>query len=148
MPSTTMGGVKVLLPLEQCRTPAASAETQCAAAVAVSPATATTARAGSKGPTAASVRQRTAAGLRSCAAPRFNGDAAGAAFADHHARMQKQQQFGRGTAGGMGRKQPVELAGLGADLLAMKRDARDIVAGPAFGAACDNHFAAFRLDKL
>jgi len=43
--------------------------------------------------------------------------------------MQEQQEFSGGTAGGVGREQPVEPVGLAADLVAMQRDARDIVAG-------------------
>src|ERR1700753_1069770 len=94
------------LPLARSRTTAASAETRCAAAAAASPATATTAPAGSRDRAAASVRQKQAAGLRSCAKPRFDRGGARASLAHHHAGMQKQQQFSRGTAGGMGRKQP------------------------------------------
>src|ERR1700721_3307102 len=143
-----MGCATAFPPLAQCRTTIASAETRSAVAAAVSPATATTVRAGSKDRAAASARQRKAAGLRSCAAPRFDGGAARTCLADHHARMQKQQQLSRRTAGGVGREKPVELAGLGANLLAMKCDARDIVAGPTLGTSCDNDIAAFRFDKF
>src|SRR5579859_7080750 len=143
-----MACAKAFPPLAQCRTTAASAETRSSGAAAVSPATATTAPAGSKDRTAAPVRQRKAAGLRSCATPRFDSCAARISLADHHARMQEQQQLGCRTAGGMGRKQPVELAGFEANLLTVKCDAGDIVAGPAFRASSDNDIAAFRFDEF
>src|SRR5579872_1110528 len=103
------------------RTTAASAETRCAAAAAASPATTTTAMAGSTGRAEAPVRQKRGVSPPSCAAPRFDGSRAAATFARQHARMQKQQQFGRRTASGMGREQPVELGGLKAHLLTVKR---------------------------
>src|SRR4029450_12043817 len=62
--------------------------------------------------------------------------------------MQEQQQLGGGTAGGVGREQPVELVGLAADLVAMKGYARDIVAGPALGAARGDDAEAFGLDEF
>src|SRR5271169_4630561 len=136
------------LPWAQCRTIAASAETRCAAAAAASPVTATTAGAGPAGPAAGPVRRTRAAGLRSCAAPRFYRCGANAALAHHHARMQEKEQFGRRTAGGVGREQPVELAGLLANLFAMKRHAGNVVIGPFFRAPRNDEVTAFRLDKL
>src|SRR6476661_3238109 len=62
--------------------------------------------------------------------------------------MQEQREFGGGTAGGVGREQPVELVGLAADLVAMQGYARHIVAGPALGAAGGDDAKAFRLDKF
>ena len=66
----------------------------------------------------------------------------------HHARVQEQQQFGGGTAGGVGREQPVELVGLGADLVTMQRHARNVVAGPAFGATGGDDAASLRFDEF
>src|SRR6202171_1469515 len=96
-------------PSARCRTTAVSAEIRSAAAAAASPATATTATAGSTGPAARPVRRTTAAGLRSCASPHFDGCGACAALAHHHAGVQEQQQFGGRAAGGVGREHPVEL---------------------------------------
>src|SRR6267142_2133809 len=62
--------------------------------------------------------------------------------------MQEQQEFGGGTAGGVGREQPVELVGLAANLVAMKGYARDVVAGPALGAAGGDDAKSFRLDEF
>ena len=59
--------------------------------------------------------------------------------------MKEQQQFGGGAAGGVGREQPVELVGLVADFIAVPGDARDIVAGPALGAAGGDDAAAVDL---
>src|ERR1700744_4453766 len=123
------------LPWARCRTTGASAETRCAAAAAASPATATTESAGCAGPGAAAVRRRRGASLRSCAAPRLDVGATRGRFAHHHAAVQEQQQLGRRAVGGVGREQQRELVGLGADLVAMKSDAVDVIVGPAFGAA-------------
>src|SRR6516164_9815001 len=128
------------LPSARCRTTAASAETRCAAAAAASPATATTEMANSAGPGAGPVRQRRAEGLRSCASPRF--DRLHVALARHHAGMQEQQQFGGRSGGSMGREQPIQLAGLIANLVAMQRHAGNVVTGPCLRAARDDNVAA------
>src|SRR6201995_4333099 len=129
----------------RCRTTAASAEIRCAAAAAASPGAATTAPASSTVPAAAAVRRTKAAGLRSCAAPRFDVQPH-AALAHHHAAVQEQQQLGGRAAGGGGGEQPVELVGLVADLVAMQRDAGNIVARPGFRAAGGDGTEPFRLD--
>jgi len=48
----------------------------------------------------------------------------------------------------VGRKQPVQCVGLGADLVAVQGDAGDVVIGPALGATGGDHAAAFRLDEF
>jgi hypothetical protein len=48
----------------------------------------------------------------------------------------------------VGGEQPVEPAALGADLVAMARDSRDIVGRPQFGAASSQRCAALRLDEF
>src|SRR6266851_8101470 len=135
------------LPWARYRTAALSAGIRCGAAAAASRGAATTAPAGSTGPATAAVRQRKAGGRRSCASPHFYCRTQ-ATLAHHHARMQEQQQLGGRAAGGVGREQPVELAGLAANLVAMKRHARDIVARPSFRAARGDNAADFRFDEL
>src|SRR5690242_1772514 len=108
-------------PLARYQTTAVSAGIQYGAAAAASPATATTARAGSIGPAARSVRRMKEGARRSCASPRFDGRGARACLARHHAGVQEQEQFGGGTTGGVGGEQPVQRVGLVADLLAMER---------------------------
>src|SRR5258706_7107353 len=130
------------------RTTAASAATRRAAAAAASPAAATTGLAGSTAPAAEMVPRKKEEGRRSCASPRFDSRGARASFAHHHARVQEQQQFGGRAAGGVGREQPVELVGFVANLVAMKGDARNVVAGPFFGAAPGDNPAALRVDEL
>ncbi len=57
-------------------------------------------------------------------------------------------ELGGGAVGRMGREQPVESAGLGADLVAVQREPRGVVLRPALGAARRDHAEALGLDEL
>src|SRR5438105_6312958 len=143
-----MACARASLPWARYRTKGGSAEIRRAAVAAASPAAATTTPAGSEGPRAAAVRRSSRGELRSCASPRFDADVADAGLAHHHAAMQEQQQFGRRAAGGMGREQPVELVGFFADLVAMQRNASNVIVKPAFGAARGDDPKTLRLDEF
>src|SRR5260221_13336576 len=90
------------LPSARYRTTAASAGILCAAAAAASPATGTTAPAGSTGPAAKPVLGRWGGGRRSCASAHYDGRHGRASLVHHHSRMQEQQRLGGRAAGGVG----------------------------------------------
>src|SRR6516225_11546286 len=135
------------LPWARCRTRGASAETRCAAASAASLSIATTRQAGSTAPAAGPARQRKAADRTLCAPPHFHVRAS-VSLAHHHAAMEEQQQLGGRAAGRVGCEQPIEPVRLVPDLVAMQRNAGDIVSGPALGTACGNRAKTFRLDEF
>src|SRR5947207_15716518 len=97
-----MACAREFLPWARCRTTAASAGTQSVAALAASPARATTILAGSTGPAAETVRRKKGGGRPSCASPRFGGRGARASLCPHHAGVQEPLPFGRGPVGCVG----------------------------------------------